>query len=68
MRSLINTLLAGTGTGKRTISTLIPSIEGNTAAYRPTANAQFRQLVHEMQNDGVFVILADMNLGNCAGA
>ena len=63
MRYLINGLLAGNGTGTKTISTIIPSTEGNTAVHRTTANAQFRQLVHEMQNGGVSVALADMGPG-----
>jgi hypothetical protein len=63
MRSLINSLLAGDGMDKTTIilSTLIPSTEGNTATYRPTVNAQYRQLVSEMQGDGVPILLAEMN-------
>lgn len=68
IRYLINSLLARDGTGTKTISTRIPSTEGNTAVYRTTANAQFRQLVHEIQYDGVSIVLADMNLGICAGA
>ncbi|OQE36040.1 hypothetical protein PENCOP_c012G03701 [Penicillium coprophilum] len=63
MRSLINSLFAGDGMEKTTIilSTLIPSTEGNTATYRPTVNMQFRQLIREMQDDGVSIVLADMD-------
>lgn len=68
MRYLINSLLARDGTGTRTISTCMPSTEGNTAVYCTTANAQFRQLVHEIQDDGASVVLADMDSGTCAGA
>ncbi|KAF4766086.1 hypothetical protein HAV15_010072 [Penicillium sp. str.  len=46
----------------------MPSTEGNTAVYCTTANAQFRQLVHEIQDDGASVVLADMDSGTCAGA
>ncbi|KAL5362439.1 hypothetical protein BJX96DRAFT_177152 [Aspergillus floccosus] len=63
MRSLIESILSADGMDKTTIilSTLIPSTEGNTAAYRPNVNAQYRQVVSDMQADGVSIVLADMD-------
>jgi lysophospholipase L1-like esterase len=63
MRSLIDSILEAEDTRSTTIvlSTLIPSQVKNTAANRPSVNRQFRELVDSMQQEGVHIVLADMD-------
>ncbi|OBT72676.1 hypothetical protein VF21_08567 [Pseudogymnoascus sp. 05NY08] len=62
MQNLIQTILGQPGWDKTTIilSTLIPSANGATEAPRGSVNDQYRNLVKDMQADGVRIVLADM--------
>ncbi|KAF7593380.1 hypothetical protein BBP40_011569 [Aspergillus hancockii] len=63
MRSLIDSILEAEDTRSTTIilSTLITSVVKNIAANRPEVNRQFRDLVDSMQQEGVRIVLADMD-------
>ncbi|CAG8901464.1 unnamed protein product [Penicillium egyptiacum] len=70
LRSLINTIINADGMEKTTIvlSTLIPSEEKNTKIHRIPVNEQIRDLVKSMRDDGVNIVLADMDPPAPAGA
>ncbi|OBT56778.1 hypothetical protein VE04_04842 [Pseudogymnoascus sp. 24MN13] len=63
MKNLIRTILGQPGWDRTTIilSTLIPSANGDTEAPRGSVNDQYRNLVKDMQADGVRIVLADMD-------
>ncbi|KAJ5101327.1 hypothetical protein NUU61_003549 [Penicillium alfredii] len=63
MHKLINSLVKADGMKDTLIvlSTLIPSHKKQTAEHRPAVNKQYRQLVKSMKNEGINIVLADMD-------
>lgn len=63
MRALIESILKADGMENTAIvlSTLIPSVQNQTAAHRPAVNDQYRHLVTAMRKEGMPIVLADMD-------
>ncbi|KAL4906648.1 SGNH hydrolase-type esterase domain-containing protein [Aspergillus multicolor] len=67
MRSLIQGLLDAADPNAKpliVLSTLLPSGQPEIARNSPSVNAQYRQLVQDMRNQGVKIVLAEMNGAN----
>ncbi|KAL6229273.1 SGNH hydrolase-type esterase domain-containing protein [Aspergillus navahoensis] len=63
MRNLIMSLVNSEDMANTLIvlSTLLPSLDANTAKYVPTVNEQYRNLVKTLSGEGVNIVLADLN-------
>jgi lysophospholipase L1-like esterase len=63
MRTLIESVVSKPGMANTLIvlSTLLPSLDANTTRNVPGVNEQYRTLVKMMRNEGVNIVLCDLN-------